>query len=392
MLKLISRIYKTLFRSKQILIRQNGEIYMLTLASWLQPLLIALVVGAIAWSVINAKSVKHQQSTISSLQAQTEADQQRFLNEKQQMQAQLAQQQQTLNELSEKQLMLQSLVDALPSSLHEASDEVDTVDTNISNDDTNAENSISSDASLPESSAEQNEVSVGEQQEEPPEEDFNTQAQLLVVNQQDLLSALSQNIQTRVTKLASGLAEVGIAPQHESSALAQGGPYHQLELEQLPDEYLSTIDNLVVLNNLEQVLNTLPDSMPVAKDNYYISSQFGFRKDPITGKRAYHKGVDLAGWHKTEIVAPASGVVLRAGKNGGYGKFIEIQHEHGLVSRFGHLHTIKVKKGQQISKSEVIALMGSTGRSTSTHLHYEVLQNGKHINPIKLTKVINRVQ
>ncbi|WP_158678085.1 M23 family metallopeptidase [Pseudoalteromonas sp. T1lg23B] len=364
---------------------------MLTLASWVQPLLIALVLGAVAWSVINAKSVKRQQSTISSLQAQTEAEQQRFLNEKQQMQAQLAQQQQTLNELSEKQLMLQSLVDALPSSLNETSDDIQDTDENI-NADNNAESDISNQDSLPEATSEQSESGSGERQEQPPEGDFNTQAQLLVANQRDLLTALSQNIQTRVTKLATGLAEVGIAPQQESSALAQGGPYHQLELEQLPEEYLSTIDNLVVLNNLEQVLTTLPDSMPVAKDNYYISSQFGFRKDPITGKRAYHKGVDLAGWHKTEIVAPAAGVVLRAGKNGGYGKFIEIQHEHGLVSRFGHLHTIKVKKGQQISKSEVIALMGSTGRSTSTHLHYEVLQNGKHINPIKLTKVINRVQ
>ncbi|OHU95519.1 hypothetical protein BIW53_09815 [Pseudoalteromonas byunsanensis] len=391
MLKLIARLYTTLFRSKQVLIRQNGEIYMLTLASWVQPVLIALVLGAIAWSVINAKSVKRQQSTISSLQAQTEAAQQRFLNEKQQMQAQLAQQQQTLNELSEKQLMLQSLVDALPSSLNETSGDIQDVDENI-NADTSAENDISNQDSIPETNSEQSESGSTEQQKEQPQEDFNTQAQLLVANQRDLLTALSQNIQTRVTKLATGLAEVGIAPQKESSALAQGGPYHQLELEQLPEEYLSTIDNLVVLNNLEQVLTTLPDSMPVAKDNYYISSQFGFRKDPITGKRAYHKGVDLAGWHKTEIVAPAAGIVLRAGKNGGYGKFIEIQHEHGLVSRFGHLHTIKVKKGQQISKSEVIALMGSTGRSTSTHLHYEVLQNGKHINPIKLTKVINRVQ
>ncbi|NOU52441.1 M23 family metallopeptidase [Pseudoalteromonas sp. JBTF-M23] len=366
---------------------------MFTLPSWVQPLLLTLASGAVAWAVINAQSVTQQKTTISSLRTQTNEDKQRFLNEKQQMQAQLAQQQQALNELTEKQLMLQSLVDALPSSLVEPLNEAENAPTQTPTDNTDVHleqlddpqqttEQVNSDSLLPN----QSEVSQGEQQR-----DFGTQAQRLASHQQQLLSLISDNIQNRAATLSSGLAEVGIAPKH-NSALAQGGPYHQLELEELPQDYLNAIDNLVTLNNLEQVITTLPDSMPVAKDDYYISSQFGFRKDPITGRRAYHKGVDLAGWHKTEIIAPAAGTIVRAGRNGGYGKFIEIEHEHGLVSRFGHLHTIKVKKGQQIKKSEVIALMGSTGRSTSTHLHYEVLQNGKHINPIKLTKVINRVQ
>ncbi|WP_462171063.1 M23 family metallopeptidase [Pseudoalteromonas xiamenensis] len=112
----------------------------------------------------------------------------------------------------------------------------------------------------------------------------------------------------------------------------------------------------------------------------------------MTGQRAFHKGVDLAGWHKTRIFAPADGTVVRAGRNGGYGNFIELQHANGVKTRFGHLHTIKVEKGQQVTKQDVIALMGSTGRSTSTHLHYEVLHNDKHINPIKLTKALSSVQ
>ncbi|MBD1581487.1 M23 family metallopeptidase [Pseudoalteromonas sp. S16_S37] len=365
---------------------------MFTLPSWVQPLLLTMASGAVAWAVINAQSVTQQKTTISTLRTQTNEDKQRFLTEKQQMQAQLAQQQQTLNELTEKQMMLQSLVDALPSSLVEPLNDVentpmptptDNVDVHLERLD---EQHQTTEQLNSDNVSNQGEVSQGEQQN-----NFGAQAQRLVSNQQQLLSLISENIQNRAATLSSGLAEVGIAPKH-NSALAQGGPYHQLELEELPQDYLNAIDNLVTLNNLEQVITTLPDSMPVAKDDYYISSQFGFRKDPITGRRAYHKGVDLAGWHKTEIIAPAAGTVIRAGRNGGYGKFIEIQHEHGLVSRFGHLHTIKVKKGQQIKKSEVIALMGSTGRSTSTHLHYEVLQNGKHINPIKLTKVINRVQ
>ena len=83
---------------------------------------------------------------------------------------------------------------------------------------------------------------------------------------------------------------------------------------------------------------------------------------------------------------------MRAGKNGGYGNFIELEHKNGLVTRFGHLNKIKVEKGQTIAKNEVIGLMGSTGRSTSTHLHYEVLLDGKHVNPLKITKALSRVR
>ncbi|BBN80840.1 membrane protein [Pseudoalteromonas sp. A25] len=362
---------------------------MFTLPSWLQPLLLIIATGAIAWAVVNAQSVTRQQSTITELRAQTSEEAQRFANEKQQMQTQLEQQQRTLNELSEKQLMLQSLVDALPSSLVETINDTTEPSTpsSIKKPATEQQDVLTttekvSSGHLPEK------VDVSQHNQAS---NFTKQAQQLLASQQQFLSFISGSIQNRAATLTNSLAEVGIAPKYNSQ-LAQGGPYHQLELEQLPPDYLKAIDNLVALNNLEQVLTTLPDSMPVAKEDYYVSSQFGFRKDPITGRRAYHKGVDLAGWHKTEILAPAAGTVVKAGRNGGYGKFIEIKHEHGLVSRFGHLHTIKVKKGQQIKKSEVIALMGSTGRSTSTHLHYEVLQNGKHINPIKLTKVVNRVQ
>ncbi|MFT6209239.1 MAG: murein DD-endopeptidase MepM/ murein hydrolase activator NlpD, partial [Colwellia sp.] len=127
-----------------------------------------------------------------------------------------------------------------------------------------------------------------------------------------------------------------------------------------------------------------------AKD-YYISSLFGIRKDPMLKHPAMHKGIDMAGWLKTEIFASADGTVRRAGINGSYGRFIEIDHHNGFMTRFGHLHKIKVKKGQEISKDDVIGLMGSSGRSTSTHLHYEVLFNNKQINPLSLIKALKNV-
>ena len=99
----------------------------------------------------------------------------------------------------------------------------------------------------------------------------------------------------------------------------------------------------------------------------------------------------MAGWRNTEIFVPAKGVVKRAGNNGGFGKFIEIQHDNGFVTRYGHLAKIMVKRGEHVQKDQVIGLMGSTGRSTSTHLHYEILHNKKHINPLKLTKAFENV-
>jgi len=174
--------------------------------------------------------------------------------------------------------------------------------------------------------------------------------------------------------------------------IAQGGPFDVFDETNIPGHFLAIVDKLVALNNLENLLTELPNTLPLPAAKYYISSSFGLRKDPMNNRRAFHKGVDLAGWHKTEIFAPADAVVLRAGRNGGYGNFIELEHKNGLVTRFGHLNKIKVKKGQHIAKHDVIGLMGSTGRSTSTHLHYEVLVNGEQVNPLKITKALSRVR
>ena len=170
--------------------------------------------------------------------------------------------------------------------------------------------------------------------------------------------------------------------------LAQGGPLYDLSTK-ATDKQKAIIDQLIELNELETALQNVPVQLP-AKD-YYISSLYGYRKDPITKRRSMHKGIDMAGWIKSLIISPAKGTVTRAGTNGSYGNFIEIDHLNGFSTRYGHLHKIKVKKGQTVSKDEVIGLMGSTGRSTSTHLHYEVMFNNKAINPLKITKALENV-
>ncbi|VAV99365.1 Peptidase, M23/M37 family [hydrothermal vent metagenome] len=143
------------------------------------------------------------------------------------------------------------------------------------------------------------------------------------------------------------------------------------------------------LIDLEKAVQHIPVGKPARK--YYISSSFGIRKDPFRKKWARHQGVDMAGWWKTPIYASANGTVTKAGRNGAYGKFIEIDHGNGFRSRYGHLSKIKVKKGEQVTLEQEIGLMGSTGRSTSPHLHYEIWFNGKPINPQKIFKASGNV-
>jgi len=120
---------------------------------------------------------------------------------------------------------------------------------------------------------------------------------------------------------------------------------------------------------------------PIAKG--WLSSYYGVRKDPFNGKPTMHKGVDFAGKENTAIIATASGVVTWASKRYGYGNLIEINHGEGLTTRYGHNKDLLVSVGDVVNKGQKIARMGSTGRSTGPHVHYEILRNNKQIDPIK---------
>ena len=114
-----------------------------------------------------------------------------------------------------------------------------------------------------------------------------------------------------------------------------------------------------------------------------VSSKFGQRIDPFTGKRGMHKGIDIAGKEGAEILAVADGIVTWSGKRKGYGNLVEIDHGTGYVTRYGHNKKQLVEFGDTVHKGQAIALIGSTGRSTGPHVHVEVMENGKHVNPEK---------
>ena len=115
----------------------------------------------------------------------------------------------------------------------------------------------------------------------------------------------------------------------------------------------------------------------------WLSSKYGNRVDPLTGKTAWHSGVDFAGHDGSDVIAVASGVVTFAGKRSGYGKLVEISHPDGLVTRYAHHKELVVSTGDVVKKGETIGKMGSTGRSTGPHVHFEVLKNGRTVDPTR---------
>lgn len=113
----------------------------------------------------------------------------------------------------------------------------------------------------------------------------------------------------------------------------------------------------------------------------YLASRYGRRVDPFTGRPAFHRGLDFAARVGTPVYAPAAGVVKRAHRKGSLGLLLEIDHENGVVTRYGHLDEFLVKKGDRVRRGQVIARVGNTGRSTGPHLHYEVVEQGRWKNP-----------
>ncbi len=179
---------------------------------------------------------------------------------------------------------------------------------------------------------------------------------------------------------------------------AQGGPEiaaGAVESETLP-ELMSSLDTLatqiddreqqlVVLENLLMNRNlqdrVVPAGRPITKG--WLSSYFGVRTDPFTGKRARHYGLDFAGAMGSDVVATGAGVVTYAGPRYGYGRMVEINHGNGFVTRYAHAKELLVTVGDVVKKGQVIAHMGSSGRSTGPHVHFEVLRNGKVVNPLQ---------
>jgi murein DD-endopeptidase MepM/ murein hydrolase activator NlpD len=150
--------------------------------------------------------------------------------------------------------------------------------------------------------------------------------------------------------------------------------------EQLEDRgrQLGVLEDLLLNRKLRDEVH--PEGRPVTAG--YISSRFGSRTDPFTGRRAFHKGVDFAGREGAEVVAVASGIVIWSGERYGYGELVEINHGNGYVTRYAHNVDNLVTVGDTVKRGQVIARMGDTGRATGPNLHFEVLLNDRAVDPL----------
>jgi murein DD-endopeptidase MepM/ murein hydrolase activator NlpD len=221
------------------------------------------------------------------------------------------------------------------------------------------------------------------------------------IKQSENIKLIIEDVDSRLAFVKSTLTGAGLI-EEELLELAinlpsktQGGPLIGFK-NRLNDtildssEFNELYNKRSLLNDLELAITYLPTTTP--PENYYLSSKFGARRDPFTKRWADHKGIDMAGWHKTPIMSGGSGIVVKAEKNGSFGLYVEIDHGNGFISKYGHLSKIKVQKGDKVSDNQIIGLMGSTGRSVSTHLHYEIWFNDKPIDPLKLIKAAKNVQ
>lgn len=144
------------------------------------------------------------------------------------------------------------------------------------------------------------------------------------------------------------------------------------------DAQMAALENALLSRKLDEQIR--PDGRPVREG--HISSYFGERQDPFTGHQAFHKGIDFASPQGADVVAVAAGVVTFAGEKVGYGNLVEVSHGNGLVTRYGHNQGLAVTVGSTVARGDTLAYIGSTGRSTGPHVHFEVLKNGRQIDPL----------
>jgi murein DD-endopeptidase MepM/ murein hydrolase activator NlpD len=177
----------------------------------------------------------------------------------------------------------------------------------------------------------------------------------------------------------------------------QGGPLTPLSFTTRGEQ--PTADTLRanrLLNQMDRLnlyrlaASKAPFANPV-KNAFRFTSKFGFRRDPKTGGRRMHNGVDFAAGNGTPLYATADGVVIHAGWGSGYGRLVKIQHEFGIETRYAHMSKMRVKVGQRVSRGDRIGDMGASGRVTGVHLHYEVRVGGKPVNPMIYIKAANDV-
>ncbi len=216
-------------------------------------------------------------------------------------------------------------------------------------------------------------------------------------SEQEVIERLSAQVREGAAAVEKTIAMTGlniddllaVGDSGLQPALGQGGPFIPAESfsagTRAGSELAATVSRLEAQldrwSELREVVRRLPLSVPL--DQFRISSSYGQRRDPMSGRKARHLGIDFVAPPRTPIRATAPGTVVFAGENGRYGKMVEIDHGYGIATRYAHLRKVLVRKGQEVGHRGKIGLLGSSGRSTGPHLHYEIRVKNQNRNPMK---------
>jgi murein DD-endopeptidase MepM/ murein hydrolase activator NlpD len=209
------------------------------------------------------------------------------------------------------------------------------------------------------------------------------------------LANLSNSANKSTSVILYELKQVGIIPRlPKFDEFATGGPLLPAN-DETGKKSLINEANQVVLSldrfiAAKKAISLSPVYSPLKK-GYRVSSNYGNRKDPILGTRAFHSGTDMAAPRGTSVYSAGDGIVTFVGRNGGYGKVVEIRHDGGLMTKYAHLNSYSVVKGQRIKSGSIIAKVGSTGRSTGPHLHFEVKNSKGTLNSSSFIRVGNKL-
>lgn len=224
---------------------------------------------------------------------------------------------------------------------------------------------------------------------------LDTSLDSLASDQFNQIEELTQSVRQIRGRMVADANQAGLDIEDPAPKVpATGGPFipaakHAERVDAFDIEIETLNKELDALEQVRGAVRAFPISNPAP--GHRITSGFGKRRDPLIGRSAFHAGIDMGLASGTPVHATGAGTVIRAGRNGGYGKMVEIRHASGLTTRYAHLSRILVKKGQAVSPGMVIAKSGTTGRSTGPHLHYEVRKGDKAVNPMTYMKAGTRL-
>jgi murein DD-endopeptidase MepM/ murein hydrolase activator NlpD len=213
---------------------------------------------------------------------------------------------------------------------------------------------------------------------------------MIDTSQRDEVDQLRIAAASKAAKITKILRSTGVnVPKMPKNDV--GGPFVPLDHSVPFEAHLEALEStLNHYDSISGIARKMPFANPIPGAK--LSSRFGYRKDPFNGRSAMHSGLDFKAKTGTPVLATGDGVIVKAGRKGGYGKVVEVKHKDGYITRYAHLSRILVKNGQRVRLGQRIGKVGSTGRSTGPHLHYEVRKNKKPHNPATFMKVGSKLR